>query len=71
MKIISNVLLIWAMSSAHWMMTSWHWRRLAANTPESCMVFAEIHTIGDWVRFLELMHGVYESDEMINRVEFL
>jgi hypothetical protein len=27
------------------------------------------HTIGDWVKFLELVHGVYEAEEMINRVE--
>ncbi len=29
------------------------------------------HTIGDWVRFLELVHGVYEAEEMRNLVEYL
>lgn len=45
----------------------------AAGSQHAGIVYgiAEIHTIGDWVRFLELMHGVYEAEEMINRVEFL
>jgi hypothetical protein len=29
------------------------------------------HNIGDWVRFLELVHAVYESDEMRNRIEYV
>jgi Domain of unknown function (DUF5615) len=29
------------------------------------------HTIGDWVHFLELVHGVYEADEMKNRIEYV
>ena len=29
------------------------------------------HTIGDWVRFLELVHGVYDAEEMHNLVEYL
>lgn len=29
------------------------------------------HGIGDWVRFLELVHAVYEPDEMRNRIEYL
>lgn len=29
------------------------------------------HTIGDWVRFLELVHGVYTPDEIRNLVEYL
>ncbi len=29
------------------------------------------HTIGDWVRFLELLCTVYEPDEIRNRVEYL
>jgi len=33
--------------------------------------FQDIQTIGDWVKGLELIHGVYTVDEMENRVEFL
>ncbi|MBZ0281840.1 MAG: DUF5615 family PIN-like protein [Anaerolineae bacterium] len=29
------------------------------------------HSIGDWVSFLELVHGVYESDEMQNVIEYV
>lgn len=29
------------------------------------------HTIGDWVKLLELIHGIYSSDEMRNLVEYL
>lgn len=29
------------------------------------------HGIGDWVRFLELLHAVYEPEEMTNHVEYL
>jgi hypothetical protein len=29
------------------------------------------HTIGDWVSFLELIHGVYSAEEMRNLVEYL
>lgn len=29
------------------------------------------HTIGDWVRFLELVQGVYDAEEMRNLVEYL
>jgi hypothetical protein len=29
------------------------------------------HSIGDWVRFLELVHAVYEPEEMHNRVEYV
>jgi len=31
----------------------------------------EVHHIGSWVEYLELMHAVYEVDEVINRLEFL
>ena len=31
----------------------------------------DVRHIGDWVQFLELMHAVYQSDEVINRLEFL
>ncbi len=29
------------------------------------------HSIGDWVRFLELVHGVYDSEDMRNLVEYV
>ena len=29
------------------------------------------HSIGDWVRFLELVHTMYEPDEMRNRIEYI
>ncbi len=29
------------------------------------------HTIGEWVAFLELVHGVYGADEMRNLVEYV
>lgn len=29
------------------------------------------HGIGDWVRFLELVHAVYNDDEMLNRIEYI
>ncbi len=29
------------------------------------------HYIGEWVNWLTLMHSVYTSEEMLNRVEFL
>ena len=29
------------------------------------------HGIGDWVRFLELVHAAYELDEMRNRIEYI
>ncbi|MFN8372646.1 MAG: DUF5615 family PIN-like protein [Anaerolineae bacterium] len=29
------------------------------------------HKIGEWVKFLELIHGVYTPDEMKNLVEYL
>ena len=31
----------------------------------------DIHHIGAWVRYLELMHAVYEPEEMKNVVEYL
>ncbi|MBI5669642.1 MAG: DUF5615 family PIN-like protein [Chloroflexi bacterium] len=31
----------------------------------------ESHWIGEWVKALELMHGVYTADDMLNRVEYL
>jgi hypothetical protein len=32
---------------------------------------AQKHTIGDWVKSLELIHGVYTDDDMLNHVEYL
>jgi hypothetical protein len=29
------------------------------------------HGIGDWVRFLELVHAAYEPGEMRNRIEYI
>lgn len=31
----------------------------------------EHHHIGEWVRWLELMHAVYEAEEMVNAVEYV
>lgn len=31
----------------------------------------DVHYIGDWVNWLALMHAIYTTDEMINRIEFL
>ena len=31
----------------------------------------DAHTVGDWVKFLALMHAVYQPDEVTNRLEFL
>lgn len=31
----------------------------------------EKHHIGDWVKWLELMHAVYRPEDMKNRVEYL
>jgi len=47
---------------------------LAANGMEHAgIVFGiqETHTIGDWVKGLELIHGVYTDDEMLNHIEYL
>ena len=39
----------------------------------SGLVFGQqdIHYIGEWVNWLTLMHAVYTSEEMSNRIEFL
>ena len=29
------------------------------------------HTIGDWVAFLELVHTIFDADDMRNVVEYL
>jgi len=30
-----------------------------------------LHTIGDWVHWMVLMHDVYTPEDMVNRVEFV
>jgi uncharacterized protein with PIN domain len=37
------------------------------------IVFAQMKSqyIGEWVRWLELMHAIYSGDDMQNRIEFL
>lgn len=42
-------------------------------TRHAGIVFAQQHkhTIGDWVRFLELIHGVYTMEDMCDLVEYL
>jgi predicted nuclease of predicted toxin-antitoxin system len=29
------------------------------------------HTLGEWVNFLELVHDVYEAEEMYNLIEYV
>ena len=31
----------------------------------------ELHYIGEWVKWIALMHAVYTPEEMINRLEYL
>ena len=46
---------------------------LAINTKHNGIIFGQQHrhSIGDWVRFLELVHTVYSVDDMQNRVEYV
>ena len=48
-------------------------RLAASGFQHSGVVFGqqEIHYIGEWVNWLTLMHAVYTSEEMINRIEYL
>jgi hypothetical protein len=48
-------------------------RLAAAGVNHAGIVFGQgdKHHIGAWVKFLELMHGVYTPEEMQNRVEYL
>lgn len=41
--------------------------------PHAGIVFGQQdkHYIGEWVKYLELMHSVYTPDEMVNTIEFL
>ncbi len=43
------------------------------NTEHAGIVFGQQHrhNIGDWVRFLELVHAAYEPNEMHNRIEYV
>lgn len=45
----------------------------AQGMPHAGIVFGQQHKhgIGDWVRFLELVHAVLEPDDLINQVEYL
>lgn len=44
-----------------------------AGVPHAGIVFAQQATtsLGDWLRFLSLVHGVYEAHEMANLIEYL
>ena len=47
---------------------------LASEVIEHCGIVIgqqDVHHIGHWVQFLELMHAVYQPDEAIGRLEFL
>ena len=45
----------------------------ATGFPHGGIVFGQqnAHGIGDWVRFLELVHIIYTAEEMRSRVEYL
>ncbi|MEP7291418.1 MAG: DUF5615 family PIN-like protein [Chloroflexota bacterium] len=45
----------------------------AAGFQHTGIVFGQQHkhTIGDWVHFLELVHGVYDAEEMHNLIEYV
>jgi len=45
----------------------------AGGVEHSGIIFGQQHRhgIGDWVRFLELVHAAYEPDEMRNRIEYI
>ncbi len=45
----------------------------ASGVPHAGIVYGqqEKHRIGDWVRFLELAHGVYDAESIRNIVEYL
>lgn len=44
-----------------------------AGTAHAGIIFGQqdAHGIGDWVRFLELIHGVSSAEEMHNRLEYI
>jgi hypothetical protein len=45
----------------------------SAGKEHAGIVFGQqhLHSIGDWIAFLELMHGVYTAEEMHNLVEYV
>lgn len=45
----------------------------ASGIKHSGIVFGQQHRhgIGDWVRFLELVHTVYDFTDMYNRIEYI
>ncbi|HEX9922763.1 MAG TPA: DUF5615 family PIN-like protein [Anaerolineae bacterium] len=45
----------------------------ASGMEHTGIVFGQQHrdTIGDWVRFLELVHAAYEPNELYNRIEYI
>lgn len=45
----------------------------ARGMPHAGIVFGQQHKhgIGDWVRYLELIHAVLEPDDLINQIEYL
>lgn len=45
----------------------------ASGIQHAGIVFAQqdVHTVGDWVKFLELVNTVYTDEEMHNRIEYL
>ena len=46
---------------------------LAVGNEHAGIVFGQQHkhSIGEWVAFLELVHGVYDAEEMHNLVEYV
>lgn len=44
-----------------------------AGTAHAGIVFGQQHkhSLGDWMRFLRLIHGVYEAEDMINVIEYV
>lgn len=44
-----------------------------SGVPHAGIIFAQQITtsLGDWVRFLSLVHGVYEAQVMVNLIEYL
>ena len=48
--------------------------KLAAQVKEHAGIIKRVqnrHSIGDWVRFLRLVHGTYDAEEMRNTVSFV
>jgi hypothetical protein len=49
------------------------WRLKGCLMPHAGIVFGQQHKhgIGDWVRYLELIHAVLEPDDLLNQIEYL